>query len=134
MEEYERQNGPLPGRDKVGGWLRAVQAARESDGPSPYPTPPAAPPKDQYVSESEQYASDSEYDRPRRRRRRSQPLTRIKNGHLYVHKDYEGRLPLCCYVTGLQEGGPHDFYPCYTKNDIMWARRVMYHNERPRHT
>ena len=60
-------------------------------------------------------------------------MTRIKNWHLYVHKDYEGRLPLCCYVTGLQEGGPHDFYPCCNKTDIMWASRVMYHNERPRH-
>ena len=127
MEEYERQNGPPPGHEKVGGWLRSVGAACESDGPSPYPTPPAAPRKDQYVPES-----DSEYDRRRRRSRRSQPMTRIKDGELYVRKDYEGRLPLCCYVTGLQEDGPDDFYPCYTKTDIMWARRVMFHNERPR--
>ena len=32
MEEYERQNGPLPGDDKVGGWLRNVQEAYKSDG------------------------------------------------------------------------------------------------------
>ena len=49
----------------------------------------------------------------------SPPLTRIKNRDLYVHKDYEGRLPLCCYVTGPNEGGPHDFYPSYTKKDIL---------------
>ena len=80
----------------------------------------SAPPKDQYAAPSkDQYVSDSVDDRPRRRRRRSQPLTCIKNGLLYVHKDYEGRLPLCCYVTGLQEGGPHDYYPCYTETDII---------------
>ena len=120
MEEYKLQNGSMPGNEKVGDWLRA-------NGPSPYPSPPAAPPKDQYVSDSER-----EDERPRRRRRQSQPLTLIKDGELYVHKDYTGRLPLCCYVTGLQEGGQHDYYPCYTENDIIWARRVKFHNERPR--
>ena len=71
-------------------------------------------------------------DCPRRRRRRSPPLTRIKNGDLYAHKDYAGHIPLYCYVTGLNEGGPPDFYPCYTKRDIVWARRVRLHNERER--
>jgi hypothetical protein len=140
MEEYERQNGSLPGHDKVGGWLRTVQLVREFDEPSSYPIPPAAPPKDQYISDPDsednsQYVSDvdsGEEHRRHRRRRRSQPVTRIKNGQLYVHNDYTGRLPLCCYVTGLQEGGPHDYYPCYTENDIMWARRIKFHNERPR--
>ena len=42
MEDYELQNGPLPGHEKVGGWLRDVQAAYASDRPSPYPTPPGA--------------------------------------------------------------------------------------------
>ena len=27
----------------------------------------------------------------------------VKNGDLYAHKDYAGQLPLCCYVTGLNE-------------------------------
>ena len=92
MEAYERQNEPL--HQKNGGWLRAVQAVYASDGPSPFPTPPGAPRKDQYISDS-----DLEYGRdcPRLRCRRSPPLTRIKNGDLYVQKDYEGRLPLCCY-------------------------------------
>ena len=56
MEAYERQNEPL--HQKVGGWLRDLQAAYASDGPPPYPTPPSAPRKDQYVSDS-----DSEYGR-----------------------------------------------------------------------
>ena len=76
----------------------------------------------------------SRRDCPCQRRRRSPPLTCIKNGDLYVHKDYEGRLHLCCYVTGLNEGGPPDFYPCYTstKRDVVWARSVRFHNERER--
>ena len=40
MEEYQRQNGPLPGHEKVG-WHCEVQAAYESDGPLSYPTPPS---------------------------------------------------------------------------------------------
>ena len=125
MEEYERQNGPLPGHDKVGGWLRDVRAAYESDGPSFYPSPPAAPHKDQYVS-------DSENGRPRRRRRRSPPVTRIKDGVLYVHKEYQGQLPLCYYDTGLREGGQHDGYACFDMRDLQWARRVRFHIERMR--
>ena len=50
---------------------------------------------------------------------------------LYVHNNYEGWLPLCCYATGLQEGTSHDFYPCYTKRDIVWARHVKFHSEQP---
>ena len=46
MEEYERQNGPLPWHEKVDGWLSNIQAPYESHGPSFYPTPPAAPRKD----------------------------------------------------------------------------------------
>ena len=125
MEEYELQNGPLPGHDKVGGWLCDVQAAYESDGPSSNPTLSSAPRKDQYVSQSE-------YGHPRRRRRRSLPVTRIKNVELYLHKGYEGRLPLCYYATGLQEGGPHDGYACFNMQDTLWARRVWFHIEQMR--
>ena len=82
MEEYERQNGPLPGHDKVDGWLRDIQAVYESDGPSFYPTQPAAPRKDRYVSDS-----DLEHGPQRRRRRRSLPATRIKNAEICMHKD-----------------------------------------------
>ena len=116
MEDHERQNGQLPGHDKVRGWLRDASC---------YPTPPAAPRKDQYVSES-----DSDYGRQRRRRQRSPPATRIKHGVLHVHKDYEGRLPLCYYDTGLREGGPDDGYACFDLRDILWARRVRFHIER----
>ena len=38
-----------------------------------------------------------------RRRRRSQPVTRIKHGVLHVHKDYEGRLPQPLCVTMTQD-------------------------------
>ena len=70
------------------------------------------------ISFSDQYFSDSDLEyysgSPRRRRRRSPPLTRkhIKNWDLCVHKDYDGLLLLCCYVTqslDSKEGGPHDF-------------------------
>ena len=94
MEEYERQNAPLPGHEKVGCWLCDVQAAYESDGPSSYPTPPAAPRKDQYNSDL-----DSVYGRPRQRRRRSPPVMHIKKAEFYVHKNYEGRLPLSYYAA-----------------------------------
>ena len=108
VEEYERQNGPLSGHDKL--------------------TVPAAPRKDQYVSDSD---SDSEYGRPRRRRlRRSSPMTRVQDGELYVHKNFEGRLPLCYYDTGLQEYGPDDGYACFDMRDIRWARRLRFHIER----
>ena len=33
--------------------------------------------------------------------RRSQPVMRIKNTELYVHKDYKGRLQLCYYTAEL---------------------------------
>ena len=111
MEEYERQNGSIP---------------YESDGLSSYPRSPAAPRKDQYVSASD---SDSEYGLPRQR---SPHVTLIKNGVLYVHKDYEGLLPLCYYDTGLREGGQHDGYACFNMRDILWARRVRFHIERMR--
>ena len=37
----------------------------------------------------------------KRRRRRLPPLTRFKNGDLYVHMAYEGWLLHCCYVSKL---------------------------------
>ena len=67
-------------------------------------------PKDQYVSDS-----DSEFGRPRKRHRRSPPVTCIKHWVLHVHKDYEGLLLVCYYDTGLREGGPDDGYACFDK-------------------
>ena len=109
MEAYEPQNEPL--HQKVGSWLRAVQAAYASDGPSPYPTPPGTPHKDQYISDS-----DSEYGRLRLRRRRSPRATLIKHRVLHVHKDYEGLLLLCYHDTGLLEGGG---YACFSMRDML---------------
>ena len=48
----------------------------------------------------------------------------IKHRVLHVHKDYEGRLPLCYYDTGLPEGGQHDSYACFSMRDILLARQV----------
>ena len=93
LEQYERQNGPLTGYEKVGDWLRDVQAAYASDGPSPC-QPQAAPRnlKDRYTLE---------YDDAERRRQSAQAAL-FRNGELFVHKDYEDRLPLCNYATGLK--------------------------------
>jgi hypothetical protein len=42
-------------------------------------------------------------------------------------------LPVCHYatgvVTGLQEGSPHEEYAGFDKRDIVWARRVSFHDE-----
>ena len=56
---------------------------------------------------------------------RMPPVSRIKNAELDVHKDYEGRHPLCFYATGLQEGGQHDGHTCFNMRDILWARRTQ---------
>ena len=57
MEEYERENGPLPGNEMVGEWLHNVETAyspaASSQGNGLNPTLPAAPPKDKYVTDSE---------------------------------------------------------------------------------
>ena len=90
---------------------------------SRYPTPPAAPHKDQYISESDlesYFASPSD----------SPPSALFRNGELYVHKDYKGRFPLCHYATGLPAGHPHDFDVCFSERDNLWARSVRFHIER----
>ena len=81
--------------------MQSLQTAYGSDGIRHHQEPP---PLD----------SDSGYDRPRWRRRRLPQVTLIENWELYVHKDYNCRLPLCCYVTGIQEGCTHNIYPCFT--------------------
>ena len=62
----------------------------------------------------------------------SAPAKIFHQGKLLVHRDYDGRIPLCFYPTGLQEGGPHDYYECFDKRDILWARRVRFHIDRMR--
>jgi len=57
MEEYERENGPLPGNEKVCEWLHDVETAylpaASSPGNSRKPTLPTAPRKNQYVADLE---------------------------------------------------------------------------------
>lgn len=63
---------------------------------------------------------------------RSAPAKIFREGKLLVHRGYDGRFPLCFYATCLQEGGPHDYYECYDKRDMLWARRVRFHIDRMR--
>ena len=136
--QFEQQNEPEPVFEKVSDWLRSVKAANEADDKTPsaetstFPTTltlPAAPRKDQYVSESE---CSSYCVSEGGRRYRSLPAKLCIDGKLFVHKDYTGRLPLCYYSTGLQEGSSHDLYECFDGRDIMWARRVRFHIDRLR--
>ena len=101
----------------------AIRRPVAKEAESRYPTPPGAPRKDQYISELDlesDCASPSE----------SPPSAIFRNGKLYVHKDYKGRLPLCHYATGLPAGHPHDFYVCFGERDQLWASRVRFHIDR----
>ena len=86
---------------------------------SPYPTPPAAPRKDQYISESE--GSTDKFDR---QRRPPPPAKLFRNGQLMFHRSYKGPEPIGYVDTGLYEGGNHDWYEAYTDVDLRWARRL----------
>ena len=101
----------------------AIRRRGAEEAESRYPTPPAAPRKDQYISESD---LESDCVSPSQ----SLPSALFRNGKLYVHKDYEGRIPLCHYATGLPAGHPHDFYVCFSERDVVWANRVRFHIER----
>jgi len=122
LEEYERQNGPPAGYEKVGGWLRDVKAANESEGPEPprdrYPTPPAAPRKDQYVEDTYSDRSDSFP------RARVPPAHLFRDGRLMFHNTYQGRRPFTFVDTGLYEGGRHDWYGVHNERDLVWAHRL----------
>ena len=83
---------------------------------SPYPTPPAAPRKDQYIPESE--GSDDKYDRQRRPPR---PAKLFRNGQLIFHRTYTGPEPIGYVDTGLYEGGNHDWYEAYTDVDLAYT-------------
>ena len=101
----------------------AIRRRVAEEAESRYPTPPAAPRKDQYISESD---LESDCVSPSQ----SPPSALFRNGKLYVHKDYKGRIPLCHYATGLPAGHPHDFYVCFSERDVVWANRVRFHIER----
>ena len=108
-----RPHWSLPGHEKVDGWLRDVMAAYESDGPSSYPRLPAAPRKDQYVSDT-----DTEYGRPRRRRRRSPP--------------YQERGALC--AQGLRGPAPAVLLCHRTPRGRPAGKRRFCVFQHPRHT
>ena len=154
MEEYERENGPLPGNEKVGEWLHDVETAyltAASPGNSLNPMLPTAPRKDHFVADSESLSaspppvryptppaappkddyipeSDSEcsnnYGQPRQRRRRAPPAYIFRDGQLMFHKMYQGRQPFTFVDTGLYQGGRHDWYGVHNERDLVWAHRL----------
>jgi hypothetical protein len=116
MEEYERQIGPLPGNEKVGNWLQSV------------------------ARETAYWSGRQRTSRTRNRRTacaagaagatedHSRLCSFRTDACLCTRTTRAGRLPLYYYATGLQEGGPHDVYAGFDKRDIVWARRVRFHN------
>ena len=84
---------------------------------SRYPTPPAAPPKDGYI-----YESEDESQSPQRQA----PARVFRHGKLKIHKTYNGPVPLTYVDTGVYEGGSNDYYEAYTEQDLYWARRLDY--------
>ncbi len=94
---------------------------------SPALASPAAPRKDQLVSDSE---SDCSSYCISVGGRRYWPAKLCINGKLFVHKDYTGHLPLCYYSTRLQEASSHDPNECFNWRDIMWACSVRFHIDR----
>jgi hypothetical protein len=82
---------------------------------SPYPTIPAAPCKDQYLS-------PSEADRPL-----LWPPVNIRvfrDGHLKYHKSYKGPRPISYVDTGVYVGGKRDYYEAFNKEELCWIRRI----------
>jgi len=84
---------------------------------SRYPTPPEAPPKDQYIPESESEGSSQS-------QQWQSPAKIFRNGQLQFHKTYKGPVPLTYVDTGVYEGGSNDYYEVYTRVDLDWARRL----------
>jgi len=78
-----------------------------------YPTPPAAPRKDQYISPSE---SEAESPPP--------PAKIFHRGQLMYHAAHKGPLPIAFVDTGLYAGGKHDYYVAFDERDLLWTRRM----------
>jgi hypothetical protein len=105
-----------------------LQLYEEEIRNSRYPTPPAAPPKDDYVSASQ---SEGGSQSPQR----LPPARVFRNGKLKVHKWYSGPIPLTYVDTGVYEGGSNDYYEVYTSDDLRRARHmnfVLNHHRVPR--
>jgi hypothetical protein len=79
-----------------------------------YPTPPPAPPKDQYISPSE---LESESSPP-------PPAKIFRRGQLMYHAAHKGPVPIAFVDTGIYAGGKHDFYEAYDERDLLWTRRM----------
>ncbi len=95
---------------------------------SRYPTPPAAPLKDDYIP-------DSESEGESQSSLRQAPARVFRNGELKVHKTYNGPVPLTYVDSGVYEGGRNDYYEVHTQEDFCWARSmdfVMKHHRIPR--
>ena len=78
---------------------------------------PTAPPKDDYI-----YESEDESQSPLRQA----PARVFRDRKLKIHKTYNGPVPLTYVDTGVYEGGGNDYYEAYTEQDLCWARRLNY--------
>ena len=87
-----------------------------------YPTPPPAPLKDQWDSESIDWDRDDDEGCPVP----FGPMKIFRNGRLHLHKAYRGPLPIGYVDTGLYEGGRRDWFEAFTPQDLTWARRMDY--------
>ena len=101
--------------------LQQYQEQRErSPSISPYPTPPEAPRKDQFIWPTTS-DSVSECAEPYG----GAPAAKVfHRGQLHIHKAYTGLEPVAYVDTGLYEGGQNDWYEAYSKVDIRWLRRI----------
>ena len=108
----------------------SVGESPQPSDPARYPTPPAAPRKDQYIPDS-----DSECSCDNCNRARAPPAYLFRDGQLLVHKTYQGRQPFTFVDTRLYQGGRHDWYGVENERDLLWARRlnlVLEHHNIPR--
>ena len=104
----------LQGQDPTSPTINCSQMDQTEEW-SPYPTIPAAPCKDQYLS-------PSEADRPL-----LWPPVNIRvfrDGHLKYHKSYKGPRPISYVDTGVYVGGKRDYYEAFNKEELCWIRRI----------
>ncbi len=84
---------------------------------SRYLTPPAAPPKDDYIP-------DSESEGENQSSLRQAPARVFRNGKLKVHKMYNCPVPLTYVDTWVYEGRSNDYYEVFTRADLCWVRSI----------
>ena len=124
VAESDASAPSCPESPEIGCFQESLQEYNEQSGLSRcYPTPPAAPRKDQYIppSESEAESSDSEESE----RTLLRPPTKVfHNGKLMYHKAYDGPKPITYVDTRLYEGGCNDYYEAFNEHDLIWVRRI----------